>query len=134
MTCIKRKQNKMLYDIKIELDNISKWMRSNKLSLNSSKSDYMIIGDQRQIKVIGTDLSDIALNNETLKIVRKTKYLGLMINETLTRKEQYKAIKRKLKVAYRFRENSKISFRKANLNKFRKPYLKAIFDMAMFSL
>ena len=36
--------NDLLTDLKNELENISNWMRINKLSLNASKSEYMIIG------------------------------------------------------------------------------------------
>ena len=39
--------NTLLTDLKNELKNISNWMRINKLNLNTSKSEYMVIGHIR---------------------------------------------------------------------------------------
>ena len=72
-------------------------MRINKLSLNASKSEYMVIGHRRQLNKIGNDLPDLVLNSEVIKRVDKTKHLGINIDESLNWKEQYKAIKNKLK-------------------------------------
>ena len=91
--------NELLTDLKNELENISNWMRINKLILNSSKSEYMVIGHRRQLNKIGNDLPDLVLDNEVIKRVDKTKYLGINIDESLNWKEQYKAIRNKLKGA-----------------------------------
>ena len=87
----------LLTDLKNELENISNWMRTNKLSLNASKSEYMVIGHRRQLNRVDDDLPDLVLNNEVIKRVDKTKYLGINIDESLNWKEQYKTIKNKLK-------------------------------------
>ena len=58
--------NELLTDLKNELE-ISNWMRINKLSLNASKSEYMVIGHRRQLNKIGNDLPDLVLNNEVIK-------------------------------------------------------------------
>ena len=42
--------NELLTDLKNELENVSNWMRINKLSLNASKSEYMVIGHRRQLR------------------------------------------------------------------------------------
>ena len=55
--------NELLADLKNELDNISNWMRINKLSLNASKSEYMAIGHRRQLNRAGSDLPDPFLDN-----------------------------------------------------------------------
>ena len=89
--------NELLTDLKNELENVSNWMRINKLSLNASKSEYMVIGHRRQLNKISNDFPDLVLNNEVIKRVDKTKYLGINIDESLNWKEQYKAIKNKLK-------------------------------------
>ena len=57
----------------------------------------MVIGHGRQLNKIGNDLVDLVLNNKVIKRVDKTKYLGIIIDESLHWKEQYKAIKNKLK-------------------------------------
>jgi len=72
-------------------------MRTNKLSLNASKSEYMVIGHRRQLNRVDDDLPDLVLNNEIIKRVDKAKYLGINIDESLNWKEQYKTIKNKLK-------------------------------------
>ena len=38
--------NELLTDLKNGLENISNWIRINKLSLNTSKSEYMVIGQR----------------------------------------------------------------------------------------
>ena len=63
--------NELLTDLKNELENISNWMRINKLSLNASKSEYMVIGHRRQLNKKGNDLPDLVLNNEVIKRVDK---------------------------------------------------------------
>ena len=64
--------------------------------MNTSKCEYMVIGHRRQLNKVNTDLSDLILNNEVIKRVDKTKYLGINIDESLNWKEQYKTIKNKL--------------------------------------
>ena len=61
-------------------------MRINKLILNSSKSEYMVIG---QLNRAGDDLPDLVLNNEVIKRVDKEKYLGINIDESLNWKSSY---------------------------------------------
>ena len=39
-------------DLNEELANISEWMRSNKLSLNANKSEFLIVGHKRQLNGI----------------------------------------------------------------------------------
>ena len=35
-------------DLKTQVDNISEWLRQNKLSLNTDKKEYIAIGNKRQ--------------------------------------------------------------------------------------
>ena len=63
--------NELLTDLKNELENISNWMRIDKLSLITSKSEYMVIGHRRQLNKVGNDLPDLVLNNEVIKRVDK---------------------------------------------------------------
>ena len=62
----------LLTDLKNELENISNWMRTNKLSLNASKSEYMVIGHRQQLNRVDDDLPDLVLNNEVIRRVDKT--------------------------------------------------------------
>ena len=38
----------LITDLKNELENISNWMKMNKLSLNASKSECMVVGHRRK--------------------------------------------------------------------------------------
>ena len=89
--------NGLLTDLKNELEDISNWKRINKLSLNACKSEYMTIGHKRQLNRVDDDLPDLVLNNEIIKRVDRTNYLGINIDENLNWKEKYNTIKNKLK-------------------------------------
>ena len=70
-------------DVKNELENISNWMRINKLSLKASKSEFMVVGHRRKLNRVGNELSNLVLNNAVIKRVEKIKYLGINIDEIL---------------------------------------------------
>ena len=86
--------NTLLTDLKNELKNISNWMRINKLNLNTSKSEYMVIGHRQQLNKLGNDLPDLILDNEVIKRVDKTKYLGINIGESLNWRELLKKVEK----------------------------------------
>ena len=89
--------NDLITDVKNELENISNWMRINKLSLNASKSEFMVVGHRRKLNRIGNELSNLVLNTEVIKRLEKIKYLGINIDESLNGEEQYETVKNKLK-------------------------------------
>jgi hypothetical protein len=64
-----------------DLTNISDWMAANKLSLNKSKTEYMIIGSHQNLKKSNSDFQ-IVIGNMPIKRVSTTKSLGVMIDET----------------------------------------------------
>ena len=80
---------------KKELLNISDWLRVNKLSANPKKTEFMVIGHQRRINEID-DLPPLKLNDSEIKRVEKTKSLGVIIDEGLKWKDQYKSLTGKL--------------------------------------
>ena len=65
-----------------ELLNIADWMRSNKLSLNPAKTEYMIINHPRR-RIKGESLPQLFINREKIKQVDKAKYLGVIVDDTL---------------------------------------------------
>ena len=77
--------------------NIAEWMRKDKLSLNTDKSEFMVIGHSRQ-QINLSDLKEMEVNHKKIDRVTKTKYLGLYIDERLTWKDQYKKLKVRLKL------------------------------------
>ena len=65
-----------------DLNNVASWLSANKLTLNNSKTEYMITGSKKRI---GLATYDPIINVGILKInrVETTKSLGLMIDESL---------------------------------------------------
>ena len=64
------------------MENISNSVRINKLSLNASKSEFMVVGHRRKLSRLGDELPKFVLNNEVIKRVEKIKYLGINIDES----------------------------------------------------
>ena len=80
---------------KKELLNISDWLRVNKLSANPKKTEFMVIGHQRRINEI-YDLPPLKRNDSEIKRVEKTNSLGVIVDEGLKWKDQYKSLTGKL--------------------------------------
>lgn len=78
-----------------DLANISDWMAANKLSLNKSKTEYMIIGSHQNLKKCNSDLR-IEIGNMPIERVSTFKSLGVMIDETLTWHSQVDLITKKV--------------------------------------
>ncbi len=93
-----------------ELNEINNWFRANKLSVNASKTNYMILGtphltnkyydssndpsdgtSDMQNKSVGKRIQ-VILNDVSLQRVGYTKFLGVIIDENLTWKKHIDAI------------------------------------------
>ena len=61
------------------VDSAYQWYNNNKLSINSTKSNVMLLGSQRNIHTIAEDL-EIYLGDIKLKQVRSTRYLGMEVD------------------------------------------------------
>ena len=83
-------------DLRKELQAVIDWLRQNKLSLNVTKCEYMLLGSNKQLGKI-SEIGDLKVGEEEIKRVRKTKYLGLTIDETMSWNQQYKIVKGKVK-------------------------------------
>ena len=64
-------------DLKI----VSKWMETNKLTLNVSKTKLMVIGGKQRLSRLNS--IELTINKELIDQVDKFKYLGIIINESL---------------------------------------------------
>ena len=47
-----------------------------KLSLNGSKSEFMVVGHKRKLNRVSNELSNLVLNNELIKRVEKINIWG----------------------------------------------------------
>ena len=66
-------------NINIELDKICDWLAVNKLSLNASKSNYMIF-HHRQKKLKSTSIPILEMNHTLIKQVNEFSFLCLTVN------------------------------------------------------
>ena len=80
------------------LGNISEWMPSKKLSLDASKSEFLIVGHKRQLNSIQQPVQ-LKIGDDSIRI-QKVEYLGIAVDENLTCTEQYKVSRTKLNVGY----------------------------------
>ena len=87
VTCSAEDIYDLCNDLKAEIDNIAEWLRQNKLSLNTEKTEF-ILGPL-----------EVNVNWEPIKRAQKVKYLGITVVENLTWNEQYKNLKGTIKNA-----------------------------------
>ena len=83
--------NQLILNIEHELEILKTWFDINKLSLNISKTNYMIFGNRQipeQIK--------LKINNTEINQVKHTKFLGITIDHALDWKEHVKNTKAKI--------------------------------------
>ena len=80
--------NELLKDLKNELDNKSNLITIKKVNLNNSKSGCRI---ERQPSRTGNDIPNLTFDNKVMKRVNKAKYLGIIIDDNLNCKGQYKS-------------------------------------------
>ena len=87
-----------------ELSKVSSWLKCNNLTLNSSKTYYMVSYPTME----GPQDAIITTNNHVLKCVQETKFLGIILDNKLNWKNQINFIKMKISkmigVMYRVRE------------------------------
>ncbi len=76
--------------IQEDMNNIVRWMLSNRLKLNIKKSCAMLIGSPQKIKELRLDISILG---EPLMNVTKTKYLGVVVDNHLKWKEHISYLK-----------------------------------------
>ena len=90
-----RDTEELVQKTKIELGNISKWMRINKMSANTKKTEYMIIGHPLRTNKI-TDLAKLETNGTEIKRAHKVKSLGLIFDEKRSWSDHFKLLKGKV--------------------------------------
>ena len=76
-----------------ELRNVYEWMLANKLTINSAKSQALLIPFKKKIK--HTDFK-IVLNHSDLQVLPNLKYLGIYLDENLNFKKHLESIESKI--------------------------------------
>ena len=79
--------NEDLYDnLNRDLNCLKQWLRGNKLSLNVSKTQAMVVGSLPNLKKISegkVQPPSFAIGDSQIEIVEKTKYLGIQLDQHL---------------------------------------------------
>ena len=96
VTCFAEDMEELCNNLQHELINISNWMRQNKMSINTKKSEFMIIGHKRQLTRIQNPIR-LGISGEEVQRVHEVKYVGVSVDEGLSWTTQYKKLKSKLK-------------------------------------
>ena len=76
-----------------ELTKLSVWFKANKLSLNISKTNYMLFSNRKYIK---SDAIDLKIDESIINRVSECKFLGTIIDENLTWKPHINLITNKI--------------------------------------
>ena len=72
--------DKLETQLNIQLDKIYRWLVANRLTLNVSKTEYMIIGSRHNLGKIDKD-PVIKIGSETVNRVHTSKSLGVIIDD-----------------------------------------------------
>ena len=86
---------KLESDVNFEIQKVHKWLESNKLTLNISKSQFMIISNSKNIP---RNFS-VSIKEESLIRCRSYKYLGVFFDENLNWNEHIKYVCQKVSKA-----------------------------------
>ena len=76
-----------------ELDKIATWFKLNKLSLNIKKTSHMIFHSKR---MKAAEIGEVKIDSTVINRVKNTKFLGVIINDTLSWEDHVKLVKRKV--------------------------------------
>ena len=66
-----------------DLSNISDWLVANKLTLNKSKTEFLVIGTRQRLRTLDR-YSAIAIDNSPISQVASTKSLGVHVDELIS--------------------------------------------------
>jgi len=66
-----------------DLEKLSKWLVSNRLPLNATKTEFVLIGSRQRLSTL-SDTLELSIDNVPIEKVSSVKSLGVHINENLT--------------------------------------------------
>ena len=80
--------------LQTDLDRVYTWCNSNKLTINCKKTKFCLFGMRSSIKRSKTQDIQLSLSNQILERVCSYKYLGLILDESLTYNKHIKEMDR----------------------------------------
>ena len=78
----------MQFSLYRDLSNIHKWLLCNKLTLNTTKTEFMLIGSRQKLSTLSESL-DLSIDNVPIKQVSTTKSLGILIDDNMARPDSH---------------------------------------------
>ena len=78
-----------------DLENVNEWLIANKLTLNQSKTEFMLIGSRQRIRMFETSPS-LEIGGMPINPVSHTKSIGVYLDENLIWNEHINQISRKI--------------------------------------
>jgi hypothetical protein len=69
-----------------ELSSLNNWLNANRLSLNITKTEFMVIGSRPRLMYHDVNNLNICVDNTQIKRVQYTKSLGVTIDENIFRR------------------------------------------------
>ena len=79
-----------------ELSKIDEWFKVNKLSLNLKKTNYIFLHPKQKKEDIPLKLPRVSINENNIDRVKSTKFLGVLIDENLSRNEHIELVVNKI--------------------------------------
>ena len=87
--------NTLIKQLNVELESLCIWFKSNKLSVNTQKTFYMVFHTAR-LKTIDNSSMDIIMDNHILTKVNSIKYLGIIVDHKLNWLDHITYVKAKI--------------------------------------
>ena len=72
----------LMLTLRMELHTVSEWLRANRLTLNPAKTKYMIFATRLKLQQFGE--YPLSIEGNRLEHVKSFKYLGMILDESLT--------------------------------------------------
>ena len=66
-----------------DLANVNQWLIANKLTLNQSKTEFMLIGSRQRLRTFQS-APNLTINGTPIKQVSQAKSLGVYVDENLS--------------------------------------------------
>ena len=71
------------FSLSHDLEKLSKWLVSNRITLNATKTEVMLIGSRQRLSAL-SDTLELSIDNIPIEQVSSVKSLGIYIDENLT--------------------------------------------------
>ena len=74
--------NSIQLNLNHDLGNLNKWLISNKLTLNTAKAEFMLIGSKQKLSTLSSQ-PELSIDNVPIEKVTSVKSLGIFVDENL---------------------------------------------------